>query len=160
MTDDEARTITTTLRGNLEANGLSWIARGVDESLRLGKPTVRTIISQGGTEKGIVLEEGHGTEIEEGAKGRKVKVTGVVNYTVREELKMLIDAIDRTVVAVSEMRVETTAALAKVNSGSVPLTEVRFEREQELGPPLGPSEAQPEPLGSLKFSLAMLRRQV
>lgn len=34
------------------------------------------------------------------------------------------------------MRAETTAALAKVNSGSFPLTEVRFEREQELGPPL------------------------
>jgi len=160
MTDDEARTITTTLRENLEANGLGWIARGVDESLRLGKPTLRTITSQSGTEKGFVLEERHEIEMEESTKGRKVKVTGIVNYTVREELKMLIDAIDRTVVAVSEMRAETTAALAKVNSGSVPLAEVRFEREQELSPPLGPGEAQPEPLGSLKSSLAMLRRQV
>ena len=160
MTDDEARTITTTLRENLEANGLGWIARGVDESLRLGKPTLRTITSQGGTDKGFVLEERPETEMEESTKGRKVKVTGVVNYTVREELKMMIDAIDRTVVAVSEMRAETTAALAEVNSGSVRLAEVRFEREQELSAPLGPSEAQPEQLGTLKSSLAMLRRQV
>ena len=160
MTDDEARAVTTDLRQLLEANGLSWVARGVDESLRLGKPTRRTITSQGGAERGIVLEERPEAEHEEGAKGRKVKVTGVVNHTIREELSMLIDAIDRTVVAVSDMRAETTAALAKVNSGDVPLTEVQFEREQEAGSPLRPSEAQPEQLGSLKFSLAALRKQV
>lgn len=109
MTDAEARPIITSLRQMLEERGLNWIVRGVDESLRLGKPTVRTIISEATRTVALVNEESTVTEEsqDEVSKRRRIQVSTVKKYTNLEELRMLIDAIERTVVAVSEMRPQT-----------------------------------------------------
>lgn len=162
MTDDEARPVISGLRQLLEKRDLSWIVRGVDEALRLGKPTLRKITTEPVRKFVGVDEELSMPEESQERVGRRkwIQISSVKKYTDLEELKMLVDALERTVVAVSEMRPQIAASIRKVDKDSQPITEIRFERDGELGAPLFMDEHVSEECTTLRNALNALRTQL
>ncbi len=143
MTETEERDAIRTLREMLgRYDYLTWIVRGVDETLKLGKPTVKTVnetrqVTVSSSDDSPVLYRSQ----EEIGRRRRIEVATTEEYTSVEELRMLIDAIDRTVVAASQMRPQVMSSFNNLPSDSSShIDEVLFERDNNLSDPLHPSE--------------------
>ncbi len=162
MTEIEAREVIQALREALgRHDDLTWIVRGVDETLKLGKPTVKTVNET----RQVTVSSFDDSPVfyrreEEIGKRRRVEVATTEEYTSVEELRMLIDAIDRTVVAVSQMRPQVVGSFNDLRSDSSSIYVVQFERDNNLSAPLHLGEQILPEAKALEETLRALRERL
>lgn len=132
MNEDELLFAVRRIRESLAKSDLAWILREIDETLRLGKPAVRTVFDLHQEVPELihmrVLADVAGKE--KRAPRRKTTVPTTESYSSQEELTLLLDAIQRTVIASSDMQSYIMSNLADRDSKH-PNRQVLFERDGE-----------------------------
>lgn len=91
MTDDEATLAHRALTNTLKENHLDWVVEQVSRQIRLGRPT----------RKRVALQEGW--QLESGRRRARTEFVSTVPYSHKEQLKLLVDALDHAVVSTAEM---------------------------------------------------------
>ena len=136
MTPEESVEFIVSIRVALEAKDLTWLIREVDEAIRLGKPVMRSIVINKeslGDSSSLVIEDDSGVPVVSGARTRKkTRVPTTVGYSPAEQVELFLQAIERTVVAVQQMRSELSVTLSKSEEQHPGIGGIRFEREGGL----------------------------
>ncbi len=131
MTEEEFDVALRSVRRSLEGSPLEWIVKQVDETLRLGKPVVRTVLEEEQeSPETLHLPPAH-TIGKPGRKPtrRRTTVPTTVPYSKKEELSLLLDAIQRTAIATLDMQVYVIKRVAIRGETSMPTQEISFERD-------------------------------
>jgi hypothetical protein len=132
MNEEELLFAVGRIRESLATSNLAWILREIDETLRLGKPAVRTVFDHHQEVPEVihmrVLADAPGKEKK--AARRKTTVPTTESYSSQEELNLLLDAIQRTVIASSDMQSYIMSNLADRDSKH-PNRQILFERDGE-----------------------------
>jgi hypothetical protein len=132
MTEEELKLAVESVRRSLSGASLNWILREVDETLRLGKPTIRTIVEVKQESEDLLYmpaaSTGAGRDVKPGRRRTAVPTTEA--YTTAEQLALLLDAIQRTAVATADMQSYVLIEIAN-RDGSSPAAQIIFERDGE-----------------------------
>lgn len=91
MTDDEASLTYRVLVSTLRENHLDWVVEQVSRQIESGRPT----------RKRIALRESW--QQETGRRKSRAEFVSTVPYTPLEQLRLLVDALDHSVVSTAEM---------------------------------------------------------
>jgi hypothetical protein len=132
MTEDELQLAVDSLRKSLERPSLDWIVKQVDETLRLGKPALRTVLE----EEQESLETLHLLSVQIIRKAgmkparRKTTIPTTESYSKKEELGLLLEAIQRTAIATLDMQ---SYVVGRVHvETATPDQQISFERDGTL----------------------------
>ncbi len=149
MTPSEATRIFNGLDSVLRESGLDWVSAQVLQEVALGKPNRKTISVPG--------EESDSTRP---SRRQRVEFLSTVPYTPEEQLQLLVDAIEQTVVATVEMQTSTL----KMLSGDDYRRDVRFTSDvpgtQEHGYGREQAEVSAVDAGKLHILLSELRGEL
>lgn len=115
MTSQQLQIAIDSVRTSLQNSSLAWILDEVNETLRLGKPSIRTVTEKAQLVRDIfVVETADEFEFASGGpRSRKTRVAATEPYTKPEELQLILDAIERTAIAAADMRAEIVKNLDK-----------------------------------------------
>jgi len=163
MTDEEFKIAVDSLRKSLEASSLTWIAKEVDETLRLGKPAVRTVIEEKEEASDVlhlpsVLTMGGEQNT---STRRKTTVPTTESYSQKEELGLILDAIERTAIATMDMQSYVITRIANRGGAVIPGQEISFEREGEISSSLPYQNQSDEKvqISNLRKAITLLRER-
>jgi len=155
MNDQKCEEIRHRLEALLKQHRLEWVIGQVNEEIRSGKMTSEAVVA-------VKDEASVPSEIRPTRKPRvtKEKFLRRVNYTKREQLVLLIDAVERAVVDVIDLGLQVGDFVEKE---SVHGKEVKFASEEEgvHGRLFSPSEAisRKGSAAKLKTLLAGLKKE-
>lgn len=100
MTPSEATHIYNELHTILRESGLNWVSAQVLQEVALGKPNRKTISIEG--------EESKATR---SRRRQRVEFLSTLPYSAEEQLQLLVDAIEQTIVATVEIQRSTLKML-------------------------------------------------
>jgi hypothetical protein len=131
MTEEELQIAVESVRNSLTKSLLHWVLREVDETLRLGKPTVRTVIEVNEESPDVVhLPSASMSGKLQRRQGRRSTVIPTTEaYSKKEELGLLLDAIQRTAIATADMQLYVVAKIARRGEPAVPERWITLERD-------------------------------
>jgi hypothetical protein len=159
MTEEELKLAVESVRKSLSGSSLNWILREVDETLRLGKPTIRTIVEVKQESEDLLYLPATSTEARRDVKPgrRRTTVPTTEAYTIAEQLALLLDAIQRTAVATADMQSYVLIEIAN-RGGSSPAAQIIFERDGEPSSPI--SNENKLDADDLRYAVQMLRERL
>lgn len=158
MNEDDLRAAVASVRNSVEKSTLGWILREVDETLTLGKPALRTVVE--------VEEESPETvhlrsvtltgrrPRKQARRSTTVPTTDV--YSPQEELELLLDAIQRTVIATSEMQSYVRQKILGLGENAFADRRITFERSGRISSTIQ-FEDQSEQKGQISALLEAIR---
>ncbi|WP_433966798.1 hypothetical protein [Tunturiibacter gelidiferens] len=161
MNEDDLLFAVRRVRESLAKSNLTWILREIDETLRLGKPAVRTVIEvQEDAPDLIHMRVLTSAGEEKKAARRKTTVPTTESYSAQEELNLLLDAIERTIISSSDMQSYVMSNLADRDSKH-PYRGILFERDGEISSelPYGNRESALVEVDSLRQAIGSLRER-
>jgi hypothetical protein len=131
MTEGEFQLAVASVRKSIETSPLRWILKEVDETLRLGKPALRTVLAEKEESPDTlhlhsVLTIGR-KEMNQGR--RKTTVPTTEPYSKKEELSLLTEAIERTAIAALDMQSYVTKRMAIRGEAAMTDRGIFFERD-------------------------------
>jgi len=148
------------IRKSLATSPLDWVLREVNETLRLGKPAVRTIEEA----KEESTDAVHYSTLAQESQPRKqtrrkTKVPSTEAYSTKEELVLLLDSIERTAIATMDMQAYVIEDIAQRQGLSAPNLNIVFERDGQLSSPSFHEKQSPvvEQVTTLRHAIAELR---
>jgi hypothetical protein len=146
MNEDELRAAVESVRNSIEKSHLRWVLREVDETLRLGKPALRTVLEV--DEESPEMVHLPAVTVTGRRPRKQVRRSTTVPttdaYSPREELVLLLDAIQRTAIATAEMRSYVTEKIARYGGLVSPERKITFERD---GRPSSTIQYEDQPAG-------------
>jgi hypothetical protein len=131
MTEDEFQFAVDSVRKSLERSSLDWIVKQVDETLRLGKPAVRTVLEEERESPDTLHLPSVQIIGKAGTKPtrRKTTIPTTESYSKKEELGLLLEAIQRTAIATLDMQSYVLERVAIHVETATPDQEISFERD-------------------------------
>lgn len=163
MTEEEIRLAVQSVRSSLAKSALSWILREVDETLRLGKPAVRSVLEEPEESPELLHLPSVANQeyVQKKPSRRRTTVPTTESYSAKEELTLLLDAIQRTAIATMDMQLYVVANVANRGESGTTKREIAFERDGEQSSTIPyNNQAQAETqLGRLREAIDLLRER-
>ena len=157
MSDAEITIAIDSIRTTLEERSLQWLSREIDDTLRLGKPALRQIVANVEQDADLVYMSEYGMR-SGSPRTRRTTVPTTEQYSRREELQLLLDAIIRTVVATQEMEGQVLRKISERMKIIDANPRIQFEREGATSPNLQPYSREIEmQIDQLKATIKLLR---
>ena len=163
MDEQQITDLDSQLRSSLREHGLDWITREVDQTIQLGKPAMQVIEEQSeiyGDEGYLIILDDNSSSRSPGRK-KRVKVPTTTPFRPDEKLELILDALDRTLVAIPEMADHVASVLIGSDQNPTGITNIVFERDGDTNETLlEESRANRMPIEGLAKLLTEIRNGV